>query len=89
MCSGGPVSCFCHPNFSPQETNMNITDGKTPYILKQEINVYMGHIAKYIFPETIATRFRLLSARQEFLMENIFLGDKNFNYKETAYKRVL
>lgn len=25
---GVPVSRFCHPNFSPQEPNMNITDGK-------------------------------------------------------------
>lgn len=28
MYLGVPVSCFCHPNFSPKETNMNITDGK-------------------------------------------------------------
>lgn len=46
----------------------------------------MGYIAKYILPETIAARFRLISAGQEFLMENIFLGSRNFNYKETAYK---
>lgn len=34
----------------------------------------MWHIAKYIFPQTIATRFRFISAGQEFLMENTFLG---------------
>lgn len=43
----------------------------------------MQHIAKCIFPETIATRFRLISARI-FNGKHVF-GDKNFNYKETAY----
>lgn len=32
----------------------------------------MQHIAKCIFPETIVTRFRLISAG--ILMENMFLG---------------
>jgi len=34
----------------------------------------MWHIIKSIFPETIATRLRFINARQEFLMENTFLG---------------
>lgn len=49
----------------------------------------MWHIAKYVFPETIAARFRFISAGQDFLMENIFLEDNNFNYKETAHKWLL